>query len=64
MKKKKYNSKKAQIRLAVLFLCPWVVGMVLFSLYLFGHLLQFHGVQSDEGAEVCGAGKLCGDFSR
>ena len=33
MKKKKYNSKKAQIRLAVLFLCPWVVGMVLFSLY-------------------------------
>ena len=33
MKKKKYKSKKAQIRLAVLFLCPWVVGMVLFSLY-------------------------------
>lgn len=54
MKKKKYNSKKAADSSG---------GPVSLSLgsgngavqpvsHLFGHLLQFHGVQSDEGAEV------------
>lgn len=32
-KKKKYNSKAPQIRLAILFLIPWVAGLVLFNVY-------------------------------
>ena len=32
-KKKKYNSQAPQIRLAMLFLLPWVAGLILFHIY-------------------------------
>ena len=32
-KKKKYNSQAPQIRLAMVFLLPWVIGLILFHIY-------------------------------
>ena len=33
MKKSKYHMQRPQIRLAILFLIPWITGLILFSLY-------------------------------